>query len=547
MRVRALGSNPVALQRAGLRPLTARVIAYAAAGALGVLAGLVLASQTGGGDISSAASYTLITVAAVILGGGSFAGGTAVPWGVAIGGVTLGLVTVSSACSTCRRTCSRPCRAASCWPCSPAASWSERFSDDPRTLDPPLDLGLPSPPRWSGPLILAISDSGGGQTGLPGPVPRALPGHRRPGPDARRSPPGPATSTSRWRHHLPRRRTSRCRRRIHRPVAGRARPASAPASSPARCQRRGHPRAVGTADHRHARRGLIARRLTLSLADGCTAGARRRAARLLNARPAGVPVIAVAVAALTGGHRADARPHPATDGPLLAIGQSGRPQSARGSRSARVIATAYLASGALAGLAGALLAAYIAPSRTSAPATCSTRWPSSSSAGHSSPAGGPCPSGHLGQRALLRPADRPGQPRGLERGAQNLLKGVLVLAVLYLWPAAGRRDAGRVASARGGCATALQPRKDDRKHQWLTRRPARRPDFGGDRDWRQRLPRQGRPRPGLGAASRLSRIFDPDNGRTVMLAFDHGYFRGPQRGWSGSTATSSRSCRTPTR
>ncbi|MFE9957158.1 ABC transporter permease [Micromonospora sp. NPDC005299] len=94
VRVRALGSNPVALQRAGLRPLAARVVAYAVAGALGVLSGLMLASQTGGGDVSSATSYTLITVAAVILGGGSFAGGTAVPWGVAIGGITLGLVSV---------------------------------------------------------------------------------------------------------------------------------------------------------------------------------------------------------------------------------------------------------------------------------------------------------------------------------------------------------------------------------------------------------------------------------------------------------------------
>lgn len=94
VRVRALGSNPVALRRAGLRPLAARIVAYAVAGALGVLSGLVLASQTGGGDVSSATSYTLITVAAVILGGGSFAGGTAVPWGVAIGGITLGLVSV---------------------------------------------------------------------------------------------------------------------------------------------------------------------------------------------------------------------------------------------------------------------------------------------------------------------------------------------------------------------------------------------------------------------------------------------------------------------
>ncbi|MFD8559811.1 ABC transporter permease [Streptosporangium canum] len=94
VRMRGLGSNPVALERAGLRPLASRVMAYATAGALGVLSGLVLASQTGGGDVSSASSYSLMTVAAVILGGGSFHGGSAVPWGVAVGGVTLGLVSV---------------------------------------------------------------------------------------------------------------------------------------------------------------------------------------------------------------------------------------------------------------------------------------------------------------------------------------------------------------------------------------------------------------------------------------------------------------------
>jgi ribose transport system permease protein len=94
VRMRGLGSNPVALERAGLRPLASRAIAYTAAGALGVLSGLVLASQTGGGDVSSASSYTLMTVAAVILGGGSFHGGSAVPWGVVVGGVTLGLVSV---------------------------------------------------------------------------------------------------------------------------------------------------------------------------------------------------------------------------------------------------------------------------------------------------------------------------------------------------------------------------------------------------------------------------------------------------------------------
>ncbi|MBI07611.1 MAG: 3-hydroxy-5-phosphonooxypentane-2,4-dione thiolase LsrF, partial [Rhodospirillaceae bacterium] len=33
-----------------------------------------------------------------------------------------------------------------------------------------------------------------------------------------------------------------------------------------------------------------------------------------------------------------------------------------------------------------------------------------------------------------------------------------------------------------------------------------------------------------GMKSRLARIFNPVSGRTVMLAFDHGYFQGPTTG-----------------
>ena len=33
-----------------------------------------------------------------------------------------------------------------------------------------------------------------------------------------------------------------------------------------------------------------------------------------------------------------------------------------------------------------------------------------------------------------------------------------------------------------------------------------------------------------GMKSRLTRIFNPASGRTVMLAFDHGYFQGPTTG-----------------
>ena len=33
-----------------------------------------------------------------------------------------------------------------------------------------------------------------------------------------------------------------------------------------------------------------------------------------------------------------------------------------------------------------------------------------------------------------------------------------------------------------------------------------------------------------GMQNRLARIFNPASGRTVMLAFDHGYFQGPTTG-----------------
>src|SRR5512136_1982013 len=33
-----------------------------------------------------------------------------------------------------------------------------------------------------------------------------------------------------------------------------------------------------------------------------------------------------------------------------------------------------------------------------------------------------------------------------------------------------------------------------------------------------------------GMQNRLARIFNPDSGRTVMLAIDHGYFQGPTSG-----------------
>jgi ribose transport system permease protein len=94
LRLRSLGSNPVALVRSGGSMLRTRMLAYGTVGVLGVLAGVTLTGEIGGGDVNAVPGYTLTTIAAVILGGGMFTGGRAVAWGTLFGAVTLGLLTV---------------------------------------------------------------------------------------------------------------------------------------------------------------------------------------------------------------------------------------------------------------------------------------------------------------------------------------------------------------------------------------------------------------------------------------------------------------------
>lgn len=93
-RMRALGSSAATLDKAGWSLSGTRVVAYMLAATLIVIAGLLLASQTRSGDINSASNFTLMTIAAVILGGGTFSGGRALPIGATLGAITLGLITV---------------------------------------------------------------------------------------------------------------------------------------------------------------------------------------------------------------------------------------------------------------------------------------------------------------------------------------------------------------------------------------------------------------------------------------------------------------------
>lgn len=90
--LRGAGSNPDALRGYGWSMLAIRVTSYALAGLFGVLAGFALTGITASGDPNASANYTLLAIAAVILGGGEFAGGRAVPFGAVIGALSISLV-----------------------------------------------------------------------------------------------------------------------------------------------------------------------------------------------------------------------------------------------------------------------------------------------------------------------------------------------------------------------------------------------------------------------------------------------------------------------
>ncbi len=90
--LKGFGNNPVAMARSGWSPLTAIVAAYALASLFAVVGGLAITAAAGASDINSTRSYTLLTVAAVVMGGSELLGGVISPWGTIVGAITLSLV-----------------------------------------------------------------------------------------------------------------------------------------------------------------------------------------------------------------------------------------------------------------------------------------------------------------------------------------------------------------------------------------------------------------------------------------------------------------------
>ncbi len=85
----AVGSNINGAYMSGLNPAKSKICAYAFAGFFASCAGLFLSFQTLSGDASIGIPYTLNSIAAVVLGGASLAGGIGTIWGVILGSAIL--------------------------------------------------------------------------------------------------------------------------------------------------------------------------------------------------------------------------------------------------------------------------------------------------------------------------------------------------------------------------------------------------------------------------------------------------------------------------
>ncbi|MDX8513139.1 ATP-binding cassette domain-containing protein [Mesorhizobium captivum] len=90
--LRGFGNNPAAMIRSGWSPTRYALVRYLIAGLFAGSAGLSLTAINTASDINSGNSYTLLSVAAVVMGGCSLLGGVISPVGAVAGAVTLSLI-----------------------------------------------------------------------------------------------------------------------------------------------------------------------------------------------------------------------------------------------------------------------------------------------------------------------------------------------------------------------------------------------------------------------------------------------------------------------
>jgi ribose transport system permease protein len=89
--LRGIGGSLAAVERSGRSTLKARMTLYALAGVCGLCAGVCLAAITTTGDANVGRGLTLVSIGAVIIGGGEFVGGIVSPIGTLFGALIMQL------------------------------------------------------------------------------------------------------------------------------------------------------------------------------------------------------------------------------------------------------------------------------------------------------------------------------------------------------------------------------------------------------------------------------------------------------------------------
>ena len=88
----AVGDNEIAVRLAGVRVWQVRIAAYALAGVLGSIGGILLAGRTGAVDLQLANAFLLPSVAAAVIGGTSIFGGVGTYQGTILGALILSVL-----------------------------------------------------------------------------------------------------------------------------------------------------------------------------------------------------------------------------------------------------------------------------------------------------------------------------------------------------------------------------------------------------------------------------------------------------------------------
>lgn len=92
--LRGFGNNDMAMRNSGWSKAKAYGVTYLIAGIFAMIGGVAQSSITGASDVNASATYTMLTVAAVIIGGGYFSGGVVTHMGAVFGGISLTMVSV---------------------------------------------------------------------------------------------------------------------------------------------------------------------------------------------------------------------------------------------------------------------------------------------------------------------------------------------------------------------------------------------------------------------------------------------------------------------